>query len=54
MCFSYSLLASGNFCSLLITFENSLEQDQGQQNMGPDLDPNCFFHVSVLREFYKK
>ena len=28
-------------CHLLITFANSLDPDQGQQNVGPDLDPNC-------------
>ena len=26
---------------LLITFTNSLDPDQAQQNVGPDLDPNC-------------
>ena len=25
----------------LITFANSLDPDQAQQNVGPDLDPNC-------------
>ena len=33
-----SLPASGH---LLITFANSLDTDQAQQNVGPDLDPNC-------------
>ena len=33
--------ACGDFCRLLITFVNSLEPDQVQQNVGPDLDPNC-------------
>ena len=28
------------FCSLLITFANSLYPDQNRQNIGPDLDPN--------------
>ena len=36
-----TLPASGNFCHLLITFANSLDPDQAQQNVGPDLDPNC-------------
>ena len=36
-----SLPASGNFCNLLITFANSLDPDQTEQNVGPDLDPNC-------------
>ena len=30
-----------DFCCLLITFANSLDQDQASQNAGPDLDPNC-------------
>ena len=36
-----SLPPSGNFCCLLITFANSLDPDQAQQNVGSDLDPNC-------------
>ena len=35
-----SLLASGNFRRLLVTFSNSLDPDQARQNVGPDLDPN--------------
>ena len=35
-----SILANCNFCHPLITFENSLDPDQDQQNVGPDLDPN--------------
>ena len=35
--FSRECHASSNFCHLLITFENSLDPDQDQQN---DLDPN--------------
>ena len=31
-----------DFCCLLITFANGLDPDQAQQNVGPDLDPNCF------------
>ena len=37
-----SLLASGNFCQLLITFTNSFDPDQEEQNIGPDLDLNHF------------
>ena len=37
--FSY-LEQSLPFCRLLITFANSLDPDQDQQNVGPDLDPN--------------
>ena len=36
-----SLTASDDFCHLLITFTNSLDPDQAQQNVGPDLDQNC-------------
>ena len=36
-----TFLASINFCHLGITFANKLNPDQDQQNVGPDLDPNC-------------
>ena len=35
---------SGNQSCLLITFANSLDTDQVQQNVGPDLDPNYMAH----------
>ena len=35
-----SFLANGNFGHLLITFANSLDPDQDQQNFGLDLDQN--------------
>ena len=39
----------------VITSANNLELDQVQQNVDPDLDPNCFETVMVfLREFMKK
>ena len=41
LCYFNSFPASGNFCHLLITFVNSLDPDQAQQNIGPGLDPNC-------------
>ena len=34
-------LASGDFRHLLICLANSLDADQGQHNIGPDLNPNC-------------
>ena len=34
------VLASGNFCHLLITFAISLDPDQDLQPVGLDLDPN--------------
>ena len=40
--FHNSFLAGSNYCHLLITFANSLDPDQDQQNVGPYLDPNCF------------
>ena len=40
-CFVLTLPARGDICCLLITFANSLDPDQAQQNVGPDLDPNC-------------
>ena len=36
-----SFVAKVDFFRLLITFANSLYPDQGQQNVDPDLDPNC-------------
>ena len=36
-----SFPASGDFCRLPITFANSLDPDQAQQNVRPDLDANC-------------
>ena len=50
-----SLPASDNCCLLLIILTNSLNPDQAQQIVGPDLDPNCLtlwlFH---LKNFLKK
>ena len=48
-----SVLASGDFCHLLIFFANSLDPDQDQQNVGPDLDPNCLSD-SVQKKFFLK
>ena len=39
-----SVLASGDFGRLLITFANNLDPDQDRQNVGFDLDPNCLTH----------
>ena len=36
-----SLPARCDFCCQLIMFATSLDPDQAQQNVGPDLDPNC-------------
>ena len=39
---------------LLITFTNSLDPDQDQQNVGPDLDPSCLTLIVFLKEFFEK
>ena len=39
-----SFPASGDFCHLLITFENSLDPDQEQHSVAADLDPNDLTH----------
>ena len=39
-----SLLASGDFFHLPITFSNSLDPDQDQHFVSLDLDPNCLTH----------
>ena len=50
-----SILSSSNFCHLLISFATSLDPDQDQQNVGPDLDPKLFDTLKVfLKEFLKK
>ena len=43
-------LDSGDFvwCHVLITFENSLDPDQDQQNAGPDLNLKCFDTLKVF------
>ena len=53
-CFN-SFLARGDFCCLLITLANSLDPDQDQQNVGPDLDPILFDALIVfLEEYFEK
>ena len=38
---SFLLRLSSDLSHLLLIFANSLDLDQDQQNIGPDLDPNC-------------
>ena len=38
--FVNSSLAGADICHLLITLSNSLDPDQNQQNIGPDLNQN--------------
>ena len=40
-------------CRLLITFANSLDPDQAQQNAWPDMDPNCLTLMVFLKIFQK-
>ena len=49
-----SFLASGDYCRLRLTFANSLDPDQDQQNVGPDLDPNCLTLTVFLIECFDK
>ena len=49
-----SFPASGNFCCLLITFANSLDPDQAQKNIGPDLDPKYLTLMEFLKDFFLK
>ena len=44
------LLASGDFCLLLIIFANSLDPDQDRQTVGPDLDPNHLTLIVFLQD----
>ena len=36
-----SFCVGGNFCCQQITFANSMDPDQAQQKVGPDLGPDC-------------
>ena len=38
----------------MITFANSLEPDQDQQNVGPGLDQICLILIMFLKEFFEK
>ena len=51
-CLSSNLIYESNtyFCHLLITLANSLNPDQDQQIVRPDLDPNC---LNILIAFKK-
>ena len=52
-CMISSSLACSEFCRLLITFANSL--DQNRQNVGSDLDPNRLTLSTVfLKDFFEK
>ena len=41
-------------CRLLITFANSLDPNQAQQFVGPDLDPNCLTLMVFLKDIFEK
>ena len=47
-----SFHAGSDFCKLLIIFANSLGPNQ---NVGPDLDPNCLtLLIVLLKDFFLK
>ena len=50
-CYFNFLIASDGFCSISLTFGNSLGSDQARQNVGPDLDPNCLILIVFLKLF---
>ena len=37
-----------------MTFANSLDPDQDRQNVGPDLDLNCWTLIDFLRDIFLK
>ena len=46
---------NGGYCHLLITFEDILDPDQDQQNVGPDLDPqHLTLKTVILTDFFEK
>ena len=47
-------LDDNNGLPILITFANSLDQDQDQQNVGPDLVPNHLTLIVFLKVFLEK
>ena len=54
--FYNSFPASGEFCCLLITYANSLDPDQDEENVGPDLYVSKPFDTCIvfLKEFLEK
>ena len=47
-----SFPTSGDFCRLLLTFANSLDPDQAQRFVGPDLDSNCLTSGGIPERFF--
>ena len=39
---------------MLITFAHILDPDQGHQNVGTDLDQNCWILMQFLKAFFDK
>ena len=52
--YSVGLKLFACLCRLLITFANSLDPDQAQHNVRPDLDSNCLTLMVFLKEFFEK
>ena len=50
------MLAGRDFCHLLITFITSLDTDQDQCSVSPDLDSNCLTLrlIVFLKDFFEK
>ena len=42
------------YCHLLITFAKRWDPDQGGQNIGGNLDPNCLTLIVFLKVFFEK
>ena len=47
-----SFLAAGAICRVLTNFANSLDPEQDRQNVGPDLDPNPFDTLIVVKYYF--
>ena len=48
-------MLTGDIFRLLLTFANSLDPDQDQQYVGPDLDPKLFDSlIEFLKEIFEK
>ena len=48
------IFISGDFCCLLITFVNSLDQDLNRQNVRPDLNSKHLTLLVFLKDFFEE
>ena len=51
-CSEISLILSSLVTTFVICFANSLNPDQAQHFVGPDLDPNCFHSDGIPERFF--